>query len=39
MDDKEEVEQEQSYVSQDAVVLETDVEDLAFTMEIVEALS
>lgn len=39
MDDKEEVEQEQSYVPQDAVVIETDVEDLAFTMEIVEALS
>lgn len=38
MEEHEEVE-EQSYVPADAVVIETDVEDLAFTMEIVEALS
>ena len=41
MEYKDEVEQEQkeSYVPEAAVVIETDVEDLALTMEIVEALS
>ncbi len=36
MEDKDE---EQSYVPENAVVIETDIEDLEFTMEIIEALS
>jgi len=41
MEYKEEVEQEQeeSYVPADAIVIEADVEDLAITLEIIEALS
>lgn len=36
MEDKDE---QQSYVPEDAVVIETDLEDLEFTMEIIEALT
>lgn len=41
MEYKDEVEQEQeeSYVPAEAVVIDTNVEDLAITLEIIEALS